>query len=122
MAARVDVVVREHGELWLHALEYLAGFHAVRMMLRDDPGPARASPASWDQLAWRAIEGRILFPPAEFVDQHINTLRELDKVVRGLRVSGQDDGAAPVVNPVPKRGLTGAWSTRNAVTCTPLAA
>ena len=46
---------------------------------------------------------RIMFRPGNFVNQQVDTLRELDEIVRRLRVSGQNRGVAPVVDPVSKR-------------------
>ena len=59
------------------------------------------------QLVRWAVQQRIFFRPPEFVNQQINSLREPEQVVSGLRVSGQDYRMPTIVDAVTERRLDG---------------
>ena len=89
--SRHDGGVRKHCELWLHSLQHPSGFHSVRMVVGDRLRLATSLAGTRKQFVRWAGQQRILFRPPEFVNQQINSLREPDQVVSGLRVSGQDN-------------------------------
>src|SRR5437868_2832821 len=105
--SRHDGGVRKHCELWLHSLQHSSGFHSVRMVVGDRLRLATSLVGTRKQLVRWAVQQRILFRPPEFVNQQINSLREPDQVVSGLRVSGQDYRMRTIVDAVAERRLDG---------------
>ena len=99
--------MRKHRQPGIDTLENARCFIGVRVLLRNRSRlPSRKAPSIRHQFVRRPNQCGIVFGPRrDLMDEDIYSLREFHEVVRGLRVSGDDNGVATVVNSVPERRL-----------------